>query len=507
MTVHRHLQRHTLLLTLILTILVSAAGLAAAATPQGTLTVGLRADAESMDPHFVYHPSGFAVMEALYDSLVIADWDGMIVPHLAKSWSVEDNTTIQFVLRDDVVFHNGEPFDADAVKFSIERVLDEELQSGLRSRYTVIETVEVVDPLRVRLHLSRPDSSIMWSLTELAIVPPQYVQAVGAVEFARAPVGTGPFRFVEWLRDNRIVLEANTNYFTDSIKGQPGVARTEFRILPEDATRVAELRAGGVHLIEQLPVDLALTVQNSGMRVVPADTGRFFVAWLVSDAGGPVSDPRVRQALNYAMNNEAVISALFRGFAVPIASPFTPSTLGYDSSIPPYPYDLAKARQLLTEAGYPNGFPLTIDTTANRATEAQLIGGLLGEIGIEVTVRPLEASIFNTNWTTGDTGELIAASWGAAGDPQQYLDMLVASNGFLSRYDNSAVDELIARSAVTLDPAERTQILGEIQQLLRDDPAALYLWSAADMYGLNPSVQNWRPHSTERLIISNVTVK
>src|SRR5690606_17693791 len=139
-------------------------------------------------------------------------------------------------------------------------------------------------------------------------------------------------------------------------------------------------------------------------------------------------------------------------------------------------------------AGYPNGFELTIDTTSSRATEAQVIAGFLSEIGVRANVRPMETSLFNTNWSAGTTGDIIAASWGAAGDPQAYLDMLVRSDGFLSRYANARADELIARSAVTLDPDDRAAVLQELQQVLRDDPAGLYLWSAADLYGVGPRV-------------------
>lgn len=500
------LRRGAVLAALILALVVGGRTTTWAQAPESTLYVGIRADAESMDPFFVYHPTGFAVMEALYDSLVMADWDGTVVPHLAASWTIEDDTTIEFVLRNDVTFHNGERFDAESVKFSIERVLDQELQSGLRPRFTSIGSVEIVDPYRVRLHLTHPNSSILWNLTGLAMLPADYGQRVSALALSRAPVGTGPFSFVEWVRDDHITVGANPAYFAGGVKGQPGVARVVFRVLPEDATRVSELRAGGVHLIEQLPVDLVATVERADMVAVPADSGRFSAAWIVADAGGPLADKRVRQALNLAVNRDAIISSVYGGYALPSAGPFTPSTLGFAGSVEPYSYDPERAMELLAEAGFPDGFAVTIDTTGD-PTEGLLVAAALQEIGIRTSVRQLEASIFNTNWTTGETSEIYVASWGAAGDPQQYLEMLVKSDGFLSRYANARLDELIAASAVTLDQAERTALLHEMQQLLHDDPAAIYLWSTADIYGLSPSVQRWRPHPTEWLIISGVSVQ
>lgn len=476
----------------------------------GELIIGLRADPESLDPYFVYHPSGFAVMEALFDSLVMTDEHGAIVPHLASHWEIVDDTTIEFTLRHGVSFHDGTPFDARAVQHSIERVLDAELQSGLRSDFEAIERVEIVSPDRVRLHLLRTDSSILWRLTELAMVAPG--AEAGSAEASSAtdpigpidPVGTGPFRFVSRVRDSHVIVEANPDYFTTGAKPGPGVERIVFRIIPEDATRVAELRTGGVHLIEHVPIDMAPLVTRAGMGTVPVNTGRFFVAWFVADKGGPLADVRVRRALNFGIDTQAIVDSMWQGYATPIASPFTPGTLGFDETIKPYEYDPAHARRLLADAGYPDGFSLTIDTTGNRSVEAQLVSGLLRDIGINASVRPLEASIFNTNWTTGETGDLIVASWGASGDPQRYLDMLIKSDGFLSRYDNAALDALLDESRSTLDPEKRHALLSEIQRTLRDDPAALYLWSAVDIYGVSPAVHNWRPRPTERLIVSGI---
>lgn len=477
----------------------TGAGGSGVANFAGELVVGLRADPESLDPYFVYHPSGFAVMEALYDSLLMADEQGDIAPHLASGWDVVDDVTIDFTLRTDVVFHDGRPFDGRAVQYSIERVLDPDLQSGLRSDYEAIDRVEVLTPHRVRLHLTRPDSSLLWRLTELAIVAPRRDGDPSASEV----VGTGPFRLVERVRDRHVIVEANPRYF-EGAKPGPGVSRVVFRVIPEDSTRVAELRTGGVHLVEQVPVDMTPLVLRSGMKTVPADTGRFFVAWFAADQGGPLADPRVRRALNYAVDAEAAIRFMLQGYASPIAAPFAEATLGFDGSISPYPYDPARAKQLLAEAGYEDGFSLTLDTTANRATEAQLVAGLLKEIGVDVTVRPLEASVFNTNWTTKTTGDLILASWGGAGDPQRYLELLVKSDGFLSRYANPQADELLEKSGAELDPVRRRELLRALQRVLRDDPPALYLWSAADIYGVSPLVQGWRPRPTERLIVAGI---
>lgn len=471
-----------------------------------TLKIGLGTEPGDIDPHFASHSSAYAVLEAMFDSLVIADWDGGIVPHLAESWTVRDQRTIEFSLRPGVVFHNGEPFDARSVKFSLERAKDPALQTVLRAAFDTVEEVQIIDPLTVQVRLSEPDSSLMWNLTRLAMVPAEYTQRVGDVEFGRRPVGTGPFRFVEWVRDSHVLLEANPDYFAGGLKGTPQVERVLFRVIPERATRLAELRTGGLHLIERISADAVPLARAANLHVVPADSGRFYVAWFDTKKDTPLADKRVRQALNYAVNTDAIVQVLFGGYASTLATPFTSSTLGYRPELEPYPYDPAEARRLLAEAGYPDGFSVTMDVTTGSAQFGEIVAGQLSEIGVRVTLRPLEVSLFNAQWTGGRTGDIVGASWGAAGDPQAYLEMLVHSDGFLSGYSNARADELIAASARTLDADERLALLHELQAVLYDDPAALYLWSTADIYAHSPALVGWRPHPTERLIIGQATV-
>lgn len=496
------MRRWTLLAVLFVGLLGAAAGNAAAKT----LLIGLRSEPGDIDPHYASHTSAYAVVEALFDSLVIADYDGRIVPHLAESWTVLDETTVEFSLRRDVVFHNGEPFDARSVKFSLERAKDPERQTALQAAFASVREVEIVDDYTVRIKLHEPDSSLLWNLTRLAMIPAEYTQRVGDVEFGRRPVGTGPFRLVEWVRDSHVLVEANPNYFAGGLKGTPQVDRVLFRVVPERATRLAELRTGGLHLAERLWPDAVPLAERAGLRIAPADSGRFYVVWFRIEEGSPLADKRVRQALNYAVNTEAVIEVLFGGYASPLATPFTSSTFGWRADLPPYPYDPDKARRLLAEAGYADGLTLTLDVTTGSAEIGQLVAGQLAEVGVRVQLRPLEVSLFNSNWVRGNTGDLVGASWGGAGDPQAYLEALIHSEGFLSGYANARADELIETSARTLDVEERTAILHELQAVLYDDPAAIYLWSVADIYAYRPELVNWRPHPTERLIIGEATL-
>lgn len=480
--------------------------LAAPAAAAKTLIIGLSNEPGDLDPHYAAHSSAYAVAEALFDSLVIADYDGRIVPHLAASWTVVDDTTVELTLRRDVVFHNGEPFDARSVKFSLERAKDPARQTALQAAFASVRAVDVVDDYTVRIRLHEPDASLLWNLTRLAMVPPEYVQRVGDVEFGRRPVGTGPFRLVEWVRDSHVLVEANPAYFAGGLKGTPRVDRVLFRVVPELATRLAELRTGGLHLAERLSPDAAVLAARAGLHVAPADSGRFYVVWFRIQDGSPLADRRVRQALNYAVDTEAIVQMMLGGYAAALATPFAPSTFGWREDLTPYPYDPDRARQLLAEAGYAGGVTLTLDVTTGSAQIGQLVAGQLAAVGVRVVLRTLEVSLFNSNWVSGRTGDMVGASWGGAGDPQAYLEALVHSQGFLSGYANPRADALIEASGRTLDARARTAILHELQRVLYDDPAGIYLWSVADLYAYSPQLLDWRPHPTERLIIGEATL-
>ena len=216
------------------------------APPEPTeLRIGISVDVESMDPFFVNQAAGWSVVHALFDHLVERDFEGNIVPGLALDWTVVDTATLEFALREGVTFHNGEPFTAESVKFSVERMLAEE-EAPNQGKFTAIDGVEIVDDYTVRLLLNRPDGTLFDSLTSrLAMLPPQYFEEVGAEGFAAAPVGTGPFTFVEWVPDDHVTLIASENYWDGSYKGKPMVDTLIFRPIPEEATRAAELEAGG----------------------------------------------------------------------------------------------------------------------------------------------------------------------------------------------------------------------------------------------------------------------
>ncbi len=507
------------LLALFLLLLVAAcsatstpaapAGTLASTAPRGKLVVAQTVDAQSMDPYLVNQVAGESVMKSIFDHLLERDFDGNLVAGLAESWKVIDDKTIEFKLRRGVTFHNGESFDAEAVKFSVERMLNPDLKSSFRGNFTAIKQVSVVDAQTVQLILEKTDAAILDNLSaQLAIVPPKYVKEVGDAEFARKPIGTGPFKFVEWLKDDHVTLEANPNYWNGSFKGKPLVQTVVFRPIPEVSTRIAELQTGRADIIQDVLPDQVKSLQDAQRSVVQKDVPQEAFIFFVSDVPGtPLADKRVRQALNYGVNVDSIIQNVLQGYARRIASPIGPLTLGYDADVKPYPYDLAKAKALLSDAGYANGFDVVIDaTTGDKTLTTEAVVGELAKLNIRATIRRLDLGTFNDNWGKKQTSPMIAARWAGMFDPSNALNFWAKSDGFLARYKNAEVDRLIAEGASTLDMTKRAQAYAPLSKVLNDDPLAIYLWNTQNLYGLNKRVVGWRAHPRSYIVVSGVSV-
>jgi peptide/nickel transport system substrate-binding protein len=460
-----------------------------------------------MDPFFVNQAAGWSVVHALFDHLVERDFDGNIVPGLALSWTIVDTATLEFVLREGVTFHNGEPFTADSVKFSVERMLAEE-EAPNQGKFTAIDAVEVVDDYTVRLLLNRPDGTLFDSLTSrLAMLPPQYFEEVGAEGFAAAPVGTGPFSFVEWVPDDHVTLVANENYWDGSYKGKPMVDTVVFRPIPEAATRAAELEAGGVDIIQDVLPDQMDDLEEVGLVVIPDEAFQLqYIFFITDDETLPTYDVKVRQALNYAVDVDAIIENLLGGLGSRIASPIGPGYLGYNPDVEPYPYDPQMAKDLLAEAGYADGFETTIDATATEKGDLiEAVIGYLADVGVTATLQEFELGQFNQNWMDHTQSMLWAARWGNTPDPQS-IELFASCNGWITRYCNEDVTMHLEAARDTLDQDERAEHYAAASQLMHDDPLAIYMNTAAQIYGLSSGVENFQPSPLLAIIVSGISV-
>jgi len=515
---HPSLPRLTRLVLVLALLLIPSASAAVRAQTPGVLVIDMTAESQSMDPAFVAQVSGYSVINSMFDSLLERGYDGSIQPMLAESWSLPDANTVEFRLRQGVAFHNGEPFDANSVKFSVERVLDPTLASPLAGGFPsrTFQGIDIVDDYTVRFRFSQPEASIFDSLTQCcAMLPPGYYSQNSLEHVATNPVGSGPFEFVEWVRDDHTTLAANPNYWgADTYKGSAQVQMVIFRPVPSPGTRVADLLNGTADMIFDVSPDDVGVLQgmaSEGYQVVPSAAARLqFIEFMPRNATDPLADRRVRQALNYAVDVQALIDNLFHGLGTRQSSPILSNALGYDPSVTPYEYNPTLARQLLSDAGYPNGFAATMDLSSSDSPAAALaVIGQLRQIGVDVTPRTLELATFNANWNIERSGDLRMARWAGMHDPAVFLAFTTVCGGQLANPHTCSQDvtNLAKQASATLDQDMRAGLYAQIARILRDDPMGIYLSNAVSVYGVGPRVQGWRGATgRDYLIPTNISL-
>ncbi len=457
--------------------------------------IDLTAEPDTLDPALTYDVDSWSVVHSVYDSLLQYDNEGQLQPLLAESMEWIDGTTLEFQLRSGISFHNGEPFDSRSVAFTVAHILDSATASQVAGNFAAISEVEEVDPQTVRFHLSDPAPYLPAQIAFwLAMLPPDYA-ADPANDFAANPVGTGPYRFASWNRGESVDVEVNPDYFAASPKGRPIAQRVAFRFVPEGATRVADLRSGGAELIVGVPVDLLETIAAEGATITPEPVSGSAWVRIATDVE-PFGDVRVRQALNYAVDVDAIIDALGGGFGERLPDFFNATSMGYDADLKPYPYDPDKARELLAEAGLADGFSTKMSvSSSDRAELAEAISGFLADVGVSVEIEILDIARFNQSWTDPATGPLRLATWRGIFDPYTLMSLVVANEGFLSRHKNDRLQSLLDQAAVETDNTLRGELYRAAGNVLRDEPAAIYLYELTTIYGAAPSMPLWTPRA------------
>jgi peptide/nickel transport system substrate-binding protein len=481
---------------------VSAWGPGAAAAP-AQVVVAQGVDPTTLDPHLHIETPALNVLLNVYDTLLLRDRDEKIVPWLAESWRIVNPTTWEFKLRRGVRFHNGEEFDAEAVKFSLDRLRDPELKNRQAPNFRLVTAVEVVDKFTVRILTEKPFPTLPNQLALLgAIMAPRHFKGKDHAFADKNPVGTGAYRFVRWSRDEEIVLEANEGWWG----GAPKVKRLVFRPIPEHAVRVAALQAGEVDVAVNIPPHLVAVIERDRKLYVskapsvrtlfiPIYTHQFDAAHKPQGpVEGPIADRRVRQAILAAVNPDEIIKTVLEGQAVRTATPLTAKHFGFDPSVAPVRPDPERARRLLAEAGFPGGIELTLNSPDGRYLKdkevSEAVAGQLGRAGIRTTVRTWE-------WTTY-LNQLVYVhkarpfyligfgntTWDADGT----LLPLWRSGNPLCNYLNPDFDSMIDEAQTSLDPKRRQAIYARAQRIMLDDGAVLPLYQQMDLYGVNKRV-------------------
>jgi peptide/nickel transport system substrate-binding protein len=507
----------TFLALLALVLVLPAAALAAPSSegPQGTVTIAQGVDPTTLDPMNHQETPAGNLASNMFDTLLERDGNLALQPALAADLpKLVAPTVWEFKLRPGVKFHNGEPLDAEAVKFSLERLIDPKLKLRGATPYAPISHVEVMDSLTVRVHTKVPwpilDTAM--SASGASILPPKYYRDKDLTHVARNPVGSGPFKFVRWVKDDRIELEANEGYW----RGAPRVKRLVWRPIPDDAVRVAALQNGEVDVAVNIPPHLANIIANHPklfLSTAPSVrtiqllyyTHQFDVQHkLVGPYPGPVADRRVRLAMNHAVDVDEVIRTVLDGKAIRVASMLTDKHFGFESKLLPVKPDLARVKQLLTEAGYPGGVDMVLNAPQGRYVRdkevAEGIAGQLSKAGIRITLRVHEwGNYLNSMAYVHKAGPVWLIGWGtSAYDAETVYVPLFRSGKILANYHNADFDGMVDQAQTVMDPKRRAELYHRITRLWIDDAAAMPLYQQLDLYGATRRM-SWKARGDEQI--------
>ncbi|MGI8476614.1 MAG: ABC transporter substrate-binding protein [Thermomicrobiales bacterium] len=461
------------------------------------LRIDLASEPDNLDPATTYDVDGWSIVHSVYDSLVEYGPSGELRGLLARSLTQIDPLTFEVKLRQGVSFHNGEPFTAESIALSHRKIVENKA-SQIAGNFAPITAVTTIDAQTVHLTLSKPAPWLPAQIAAwLACLPPAYA---AANDILRAPVGTGPYRFVEWKAGESITLEANPAYFAGSPKGSPLAKRVIYRFVGDPSTRVADLRSGAVNVIRSVPVDQRKDVESGAATVIARPVSG--CAWIrIPTDVAPFSDAKVRQAMNHAVDVDGIIKALLGGEGKRLANFFVENGLGYDPALAPYAYDPEKAKALFKEAGLPSGFGTTLEFQADEhAPVVEAIAAQLTDAGMKTTPKAVEAATFNQTWTDKGVAPLRFATWRPMFDPYTLLSLIVSKTGFISRHDNPNAQPLIDSSSTETDATKRAALLTQLGKVLHDEPAAIYLWNLTALYGVAKNTPAWSPRPDDYII-------
>jgi peptide/nickel transport system substrate-binding protein len=468
------------------------------AAAQSVLRIGLNDDPDALDPTISRAYVGRLAFAGLCDKLFDVTPDLKIVPQLATGYEwAPDQRSIVIKLRSRVKFHDGEPFNAEAVKFNIERHINTP-GTFRKTEIGQIQSVEVLNDLTVRLHLSEPLTPLLAALTDRSgmMVSPKAAKALGD-KLGQKPVCAGPYRFVERVAQGKIVMEKFPDYWD---KGNVHIDRVEFVPITDSTARLASLRSGDLQMIERVsPTDLAEIRGDSKLKVtgVP-ELGYQMIPLNV--ANGPKSktlaDVRVRQAIDLAIDRETLVKTVFNNEYIAGNQWVSPSNYYYDKKFPVRTRDVTKARQLLQEAGQPNlTFTLIVPPERDRQEAAQIIQAMLAEAGITMNLQTQENVTMLTNGRKGDF-EAYFTFWSGRPDPDGNVFTQSTCKGAQndSHYCNADVDALLTKARQVAAPAERKKLYDAANEIMLRDTFRLFLWHRRVFTGLSTRVQGFVPH-------------
>lgn len=479
----------------------------------GRLVEGSIGDASTLLTPLATDSASFGVAAFIYNGLLKFDKDLKLVGDLAESWEVgNDGLTITFHLRKGVKWHDGVELTSKDVMFSYQVMIDPKTPTAYSGDYLMVKKAEAPDKYTFRVHYAKPFAPALISWT-LNILPAHLLQGKDITEspLARHPIGTGPYRFVSWKQGDRIILTYNPDYF----EGRAYMGKYIFRVIPDQATMFLELKAGGVDMMGLTPLQYNRQTDNAKFK-----RGYRKYRYLASSytyLGYNLLDPkfkdkRVRRALSYAIDKQEIIDGALLGLGTIATGPYKPGTWAYNSNVKRYPYDPAKAKQLLGQAGWTdsdgdgildrNGQPFKFTIITNqgnslRAKTAQIIQRRLREIGIVVDIRPIEWAAFINEFIDKKKFEAVILGWTIGQDPDQYDIWHSSKTGikelnFIS-YKNSELDELLIKARETFDLEARKRYYYRFQEILAEDQPYTFLYVPEALPVVHARVQGIEP--------------
>jgi len=495
----------------------------ASAAPAGKVVIAQGVDPTSLDMMNQQEQPASNVGAQMFDMLVERDQSLKLVPALAAEMPKLVAPTIwEIKLRRGVKFHNVEDFDAESVKFSLERLANPANKLRGSSSFAPIERVEIVDPFTVRVHTKKPWPVFVshMALRQASMYPPKEYAGKDAAAISKNPIGTGPYKFVRWSKDEEIVMEAFTGYW----RGAPAIKTVVFKPIPDDAVRVAALQNGEVDVAVNIPPHLAGIIDKHPRIFLSTAPSILTIQLMIythqMDANhkptgpynGPTADKRVRQAIASAIDADEIIKGVMDGKAMRVATMLTPMHFGYDPTLKPIKQDLAKTKKLLTDAGFPNGVEIVLNGPQGRYVRdkevAEAVAGQLNRAGIKTTLRTFEfVSYLNNMVYVHKAGPVWLIGWGhSTMDAEAIYVPLFKSPNIFVNWHNEDFNGMVEEAQTMMDEKKRLAQYQRINKLWIEEVPAIPLYQQIDLYGANKRL-NWKARSDELIRVYDMSLK
>lgn len=446
---------------------------------------------EKMDPTSArMGPYVIPIADNIFNRLIDATPDGEPTPGIATWEVLEGGKVFEFTLRKGIKFHNGDPLTTKDIEFSHNRAMEKVM--GYKLRMRKFDKLEIIDDYKIRFIFKGPEVTFLPS-RELLIASKNYYDSVGEEQFVKNPIGTGPYRFVEWKLGQYLDIEANKDYWG----GEPAIKHARFVFAAEPSTRVSMLKAGEVDMIDHTPYEMVEDLKSSGFKTIKgAASPTIGLQFHTFNPDVPWYDKRVRQAMAYAIDKEAIVKDLFNGIPELYAW-LGPDEIGYDPEIKPYPYDPEKAKKLLREAGYAKGFEMPLfyfSSTVGVKETTEVVISYLNQVGIKAKAEGREAPVLIAgmrDWHTDTTAKVVIMSGPSianGADPTSALDMFFFSKSPMGICGTPELDALIEEAGTKINSTERGEVIKQAFRIINEDMPIIPIWTTVIVYTMKPNI-------------------